>query len=208
MRVYSGTSPYRGYTSGPAFRWEGIASMQALYRQGLPVVLIADYLGKRELEAMELTRVVGIVIDHGSPIDPLWELLAPVARPSVVGARGIFAEVEPGETVIVDGVAAQAVLRPTDAVARRQSGLKGTAPPREPKEVRELLGKLCEPIRSAWEHKRRMLPFDCAEQRRLYEIAFKLAHRRQPSPEEDALVARLIFAADQGAAEAPYAPPA
>ena len=204
---FLGTPPQRGTTLGPAFRGEGLHSFDALLRQGLPCVLVARYLDKRALDVIELSRVLGFVVEHGSPIDPVWDLLAAVQKPSIMGATGIWDAVRSGEQVIVDAVGAQALLRAPPPVVRRFQNLKGTHPPREPAAVREVLGQLIGPIRQAWQHAGRTLPFDCAEQRQLYAVGWKIAQRIPPDAADDALVERRLFRDARPKESVRYEPP-
>lgn len=207
MEQVLGLAPRRGYTLGPAFVWEGWPSAERLYHQGMPVILIASYLEERMLENLDLTRVRGIALERASPLDPVWDKLAETARPSLVGAAGILQAVRPGDTVIVDGHAARAIVRPDAPVERRFARLRGTHPPHEPDGLREVLARLVGPIRQQWEHRGRRLPFDVPEQRRLYEMAWRLAEGALPSAEDDALVARLLFEeADRGGARGFWEP--
>ncbi|MFC1706204.1 hypothetical protein ACFL59_05175 [Planctomycetota bacterium] len=191
--AFEALAPHPGYTVGPAFVWEDWSSVQSVFHQPMPVVVVASYLEIRMVQAMDLTRVLGIVVDHGSVVDPLWDELVNLNRPTLIGARGIYDSVVPKETVIVDGALGYAVLRPSAELLDHYVELKGTRPPREPEHTRVLLAEMAGRIRQAWLHAQRRLPYDLAEQQRLYEIARRTADGGLPTAEDDAFVRRILF---------------
>ncbi len=199
MKRFVGLSPQRGYTFGPAFLWRGWPSLEELGRQRMPVILIADYIEQRMIENIDLTRVLGIVVGRGSVIDPVWDTLVDLSRPSIVGATGIFRGVSAKELVVVDGVEGYAFVRPTEAALAYYRERKGTSPPREHPQVQEVLKTMTDRIREGWLRLGRKLPYDLAEQRAVYDVAKRVAEGGFPTPEDDALLAGILFCTDGGA---------
>lgn len=188
-----GLCPVRGYTHGPAFCLEGWSSLEALAYQRTPVIVCTAYFEPRMLEKIDLTRVRGFVVEHGSLIDPLWTTLAELSKPSLIGVPGLLAAVAPGDMACIDGGEASLVLRPRPARLRKAERQRGLRPPAEPPALPEILGKLANPIREAWVHSGHPTPYDVPEQRRLYAIAHHVARGGIPTPADDALLHDLLF---------------
>ena len=207
MEVFPGLAPWRGYTLGPAFLWDGWEAAPRLYALREPAIVVAPYIEEHLVDRLDPARVRGVVLDRASVIDPIWDRLAAFERPSIVGASGIWDVIRPGERVIIDGVGCRAVIRPTPPVLRRFQELRGTRPEPEPEPLRGILERLADYIRMNWQQRGRHLPFDLPEQRDLYELAHAIAAGGFPSEEDDAFLARLLLCAREDAPDQGYYEP-
>ncbi|GIW70872.1 MAG: hypothetical protein KatS3mg102_0414 [Planctomycetota bacterium] len=191
-RIYEGVPAYRGYTMGPALLWRGWPSLPELLAARLPVVVVASYLDSGMIARLERSRLLGVVTDRGSMIDPSYEALRALERPGVVGARGIAAEARPGDLVAVDAALGTVVLRPGPELQARAAALKGRRAEPEPQGFEAVLERLVVPIRQAWLRRGRPIPFDLDEQRALYAMIWRICAGGLPGPEDDALLHRIL----------------
>src|SRR5688500_4221259 len=130
MRVYKGLTAFPGFAIGPAHIVHTWNDLVATATVPMPVIVVAPYLEERMLDVIELRRVYGFVLDRGSLIDPIWEKLRDITKPSVVGCRGAYAAVQPGETVGIDGEDGVAVASPKEAAVKYFQSMKGVPAPR------------------------------------------------------------------------------
>lgn len=191
MLTFQAASPRRGYAIGPAFKFYDSDSIIAARNLSLPSIVIASYIHKRMLDMLDLSRVFGFVTDHGSILDPMFDALCDVPRPSVVGARGIFEQVRNGTTVVLDA-GGIAIVDPTPDVLARYEKLRGKRPPREDPVAGEIVRRMVIGIRHAKELRKQPLPFDLPSQGRILEIGRRLAAGELPSKDDEAYVKSLL----------------
>ena len=192
MRLFEGCSPYRGYALGPALVFSGWPSVIEVRTAPVPVILAATYIEPKMLDFLDLARIRGIVVERGSVIDPLFEPLAELARPSVIGALGLLDAVRPGETLIVDGAEGRVIAQPDDEAIGLFTRLRGLRPPREDPRLREVVRRLALAIREARLRRHAQPPYDLPGQRRLFEIADKVVRGERPTESDDAWVRSLM----------------
>ncbi|MHC4393122.1 MAG: hypothetical protein ACYS22_17655 [Planctomycetota bacterium] len=193
MREFLGLGAFRGYTMGPCFHVETWKDLERLTRARMPVIAVVRSPWSGMMGKLDPMRVLGIVTDHGSVLDPTYEELADVSKPSVVGASGVFEAATRDALVIVDAAEGRVILEPDPKTLRRYQRLKGTKPPSQSPYVRTLLDQLLTPIRQAWVGGGKTRPFDLPEQRWLYDIVVRTANGQRPTPEDDELVRGLLF---------------
>ncbi len=188
-----GTAVVRGYAMGRAFRWRGWPSLEVLLGERTPVILVAEYLEEAMLKRVPHERLLGIVCEHGSVIDPLYGLLCEYSRrPAVIGAPGVAAATVSGDLVLLDAGDGNVVVRPDAELARPFARMKGTRPERKPEGFDALLERLCDPIQKLWLRFGRPLPYDLPESRAIYAIAWRLAAGGMPRPADDVVIRRAI----------------
>jgi hypothetical protein len=193
QHIALGTAVFRGYTMGPAFIWRGWPSLNALVHERMPVVLVADYLEEHMIQRLPTQLLLGVVVEHGSVIDPIYELLLEgIDRPSVIGAAGCAATARPGDTVVVDAGDGNVVVRPDAEVLRPFLRMKGTSPDRSPEGFGEVLHRITDPVQKLWLRLGRQLPYDLPESRAIYAMAWRLSAGGLPRPTDDAIVKRAF----------------
>ena len=133
MVLLRGTPAAFNYTYGPALLYQGPRSIDEIYRQGEPVVVIADLIPIEELRKIELTRVRGFVLEEGDPSEEdLFSFFMNENRATVIGCKGILDAVSPGQWVIVDGVEGVVCVDPTpEVLAEFQETRRKGAPKRD-----------------------------------------------------------------------------
>lgn len=183
----------RGYAMGPVFRWRGWPSVLELLHTRMPVVLVADYLDERMVAKIDVSRIYAVVVEHGSIVDPLYKVLLELDRPSLIGASGVWSQVDHGEFMIVDAAAGHAIVRPTQSLLERYKELKGSRAPQLHEAFSEVLRRLAEPIQERWIQLGRQIPFDLPEQRQVYNMAQRLCAGGLPTDADDALLHRILY---------------
>ena len=89
MLLLKGTSAAANYTFGPALVYRGPASIDRIYKQGEPVVVIADMIPLDELRRIELTRVRGFVFEQGDAVqdEDMFNYLMTEKRAAVISCE-------------------------------------------------------------------------------------------------------------------------
>jgi phosphoenolpyruvate-protein kinase (PTS system EI component) len=192
VQAFRGIGPYAGYAIGPAFLFRDRDSLPAARALNVPHVIVAPYLDDRLIGMLDLRRVYGLVLEHGSVCDPVFDALETIPKPSVVGARRVFEYARPGATVVVDGAEGRVVLDPAPEILAHYEALRGTRPPREDPTIREVLKRLALQIRHARMVRGSPLPFDMPSQRRLLELCRRITEGALPTAEEEAYVKSLL----------------
>jgi len=77
------------------------------------VIVLAHDLGPSDTVIMDRSKVIGFVTEIGGPTSHTAIMAKALEIPAVVGVTGIFDKVNPGDTLIVDGVGGHVILRPT-----------------------------------------------------------------------------------------------
>lgn len=83
---------------------------------GTPAVLVAANLGPADTVALDLDRVLAIVVETGGPTSHTAILARALGIPAVVGCAGA-ADLPDGTTVVVDGGSGEVIVAPTEAEA-------------------------------------------------------------------------------------------
>jgi phosphotransferase system enzyme I (PtsP) len=79
-------------------------------------VLVARNLGPAELLEYDRRKLKGIALEEGSPTAHVAIIAHALDLPMVGRLAGLLSRVEGGDSIIVDGLSAQAILRPRDDV--------------------------------------------------------------------------------------------
>ena len=87
------------------------------------MIVIAQSMGPAELLDYDRERVRAVVLEEGSPTSHVAIVARALDIPVVGRVKGLLAQVEPGDTIIVDGDHAQVFLRPGEDV---QAGFRDT----------------------------------------------------------------------------------
>jgi hypothetical protein len=192
-KAFLGCTAYPGYAIGPAFVLHTWSDIIATHHLKMPVVLVAPYLEKRALDRIDKRRIYGIVVDRGSVVDPLWEELWRVPKPSLIGCRGAYEATKNDDLVAIDGKNYTAVVRPEGTLLAHYQNLKGTRCPRDPKEVQDVLLRFGDTIRQARYFRGYRNPLDLpGEAGQLFEIARRVARGEGPTPEQNEYVRGLL----------------
>src|SRR5438067_132077 len=136
-KAFLGVTAYPGYAIGPALvlhTWNDIVATNHLK---MPVIIVAPYLEKRMLDRIDKRRVYGLVVDHGSVVDPLWSFLWDIPKPSLLGCRGVYEEAKNGDLIAIDGKNYTAVVRPEGKLLAYYQGQKGGRVERDKPGVKE-----------------------------------------------------------------------
>lgn len=97
------------------------------------VIIVAESIGPSTVAELDFKRVLGFATDAGGQTSHSAIIVRALRLPAVLGLHDITRRVRSGESIIVDGSAGEAILRPTRAVARIYAGKRD-------KEVRRLAG--------------------------------------------------------------------
>jgi phosphotransferase system enzyme I (PtsP) len=79
-------------------------------------VLVARVLGPAELLDYDRKKLCAVVLEEGSPTAHVAIIAQALNLPMIGRARDVLAKIDPGDTVVVDAVNNQVLLRPTDDV--------------------------------------------------------------------------------------------
>jgi hypothetical protein len=132
MILMKGTPVAFNYTYGPALIYRGPRSIDAIYRQGEPVVVIADMIPMDELRRIELTRVRGFVFSKGTALDEdHYNFLNQEKRAAVIGCELAMEYICEGDMVIVDGVEGLVCLQPNEETLEAFQEQRKKGPPSE-----------------------------------------------------------------------------
>jgi hypothetical protein len=113
--LFKGTPAAFNYTYGPALIYRGPRDIDRIYKQGEPVVVVADVIPVDELRKIELTRVRGWVFEEGRATDEdLYNFLFTEKRAAVISCKGARKFICDGDMVAVDGIKGLVCLRPND----------------------------------------------------------------------------------------------
>jgi hypothetical protein len=193
VRIYKGLPAFPGFAIGPAHVVHTWNDLVATAEVPMPVIVVAPYLEPRMVDIVELRRVYGFVIERGSLIDPIWEKLREVTKASVVGCKGAYAEIQPGEMIGIDGEDGVAVASPKDAAIKYFQQMKGERAARLNDLELQTLDRFISTIRTAWLHTQQRPPLDLDDAgRRLFAIARQVAAGEPPGPGDDDYVRGLI----------------
>ena len=83
------------------------------------LVLIARNMGPAQLLDYERSKLVGLVLEEGSPTAHVSIVARALDIPVVGQARNILNQIETGEPIIIDGTNAQVFIRPGEEVCER-----------------------------------------------------------------------------------------
>lgn len=139
MKEFKGVSAAWNYTIGPAHLFEGPASIDSINLQAMPVVVVGQYLPLPDLAKIDMHHVYGFVLEGGGLGDQTRVFYSNQHRATVMQCEGILAEVQGGETIIVDGVEGKVIVDPDEATLARYEELRGKGPPPEPEGFAEQL---------------------------------------------------------------------
>ncbi len=138
MIVRTGVGAAWNYTMGPALLYTGRRSIDEIYRQRMPVVVVAEFIPLADLEKIELTRVYGFVMARGSTTDPEYAFYMSRRKATVLGVATIIADVGAGTRVVVDGVNERVYVDPDDETVKLYEELRRRGPgPMSPEKVAE-----------------------------------------------------------------------
>ena len=102
------------------------ATEPGLPERSEPFVLVADELAPADAALLGTTPCVGLVTSTGGPTSHTSILVRSLGLPAVITPRA--AELEPGETVLIDGTTGEVVVRPSEERVAQASAL-AAAPP-------------------------------------------------------------------------------
>jgi len=131
VKEIAGKSGCWNYTIGPAYIWKGQASLEECRALRLPVVIVAPYISAMELGILDLTRIMGFVIEEGKLGDASNVFYSSQHRACVIGAKGALGEIRPGMTVVVDGVDGKIFVDPDKPTLEKYEELRKKGPPPE-----------------------------------------------------------------------------
>ena len=195
MKAFRGVAVHPGFTIGPAYvvsTWRDIVATKLLR---MPHIIVAPYLEKRMLDVLDVQRCYGIVVDHGSIIDPLFDDLQGVKRPSVIGCTGIYDQAQNEDLIAIDGEEHLAILAPEGNILDYYVSQKGSKCRREPHDVMQVVLRFADVIRTSRLYKGWQIPLDLPDDRnRLFAIARKVCAGHAPAPDEDEYIRSLIDA--------------
>lgn len=156
MQVIEAKSGAWNYTIGPAFLWEGTKSIDEIHRLHMPVVVVAEYIQIEDLVRLEMTRILGFVVERKSLADPTNVFFSSQHRAAVLGAAGAVAQAKPGEPVVVDGVLGKAFFDPDEATLAHYNELRKVGPPPEPEGFTAKLMEVSQDLRKAAEESKNL----------------------------------------------------
>jgi phosphotransferase system enzyme I (PtsI) len=84
-----------------------------------PSIIIAASLAPSETAGLDPKKVIGFATDGGGPSSHTAIVASAMGIPAVVGLETVSSEVNPNETVVVDGTEGVVVIRPLPATLRR-----------------------------------------------------------------------------------------
>lgn len=87
-------------------------------------IIIAEDLSPSETAHLDHGRVQAIVTEHGSKTSHSVIMARSLNVPCVIGIKGLVAEVQPGDTVLVDGFEGIVILNPSEASRFRYGQLE------------------------------------------------------------------------------------
>jgi len=131
MTELTGKSGAWNYTIGPAYIWRGQPSIVETRALKLPVVIVAQYITAMELGILDLTRVLGLVIEEGKLGDPANVFYSSQHRACVIGCKGALGEIRGGQTIVVDGVNGKVFVDPDAETLAKYEELRKKGPPPE-----------------------------------------------------------------------------
>ena len=131
MKELTGKSGAWNYTIGPAYIWRGQPSIVETRALHLPVVIVAQYIPAMELGILDLTRVLGFVIEEGKLGDPSNVFYSSQHRACVIGAKGALGEIQAGQMLVVDGVNGKVFVDPDAETLAKYEELRKKGPPPE-----------------------------------------------------------------------------
>lgn len=82
------------------------------------VIIVAETIGPSTVAELDVKRVLGFATDAGGLTSHSAIIARALRLPAVLGLHDVTRRVRSGDTIIVDGSAGEAILRPTRAVAR------------------------------------------------------------------------------------------
>lgn len=142
MLLLKGTPAALNYTYGPALNYRGPKSIDLIYKQGEPVVVVAAMIPMDELRRIELTRVRGFVFEGGTALDEdLYNFLMNEKRAAVIGCKGATKYICDGDMVAVDGVLGYIALSPTGELLERFQADRKKGPPSEKGRAIEIMAR-------------------------------------------------------------------
>lgn len=98
--------------------------LESLKHLEIPCIVIAHDLTPSETVDMDMSNTMGIVTDEGGPTSHMSILARAFEIPCVVGLRYAASQAAPGDTVIVDGVHGDVIIRPTEATLKKYEAEK------------------------------------------------------------------------------------
>ena len=172
--VLHGTPAAYNYTYGPVLVYEGPRSIDAIYKQGEPVVVVADMIPIAELRKIELTRVRGWIFEQGTVLDDeLYNFLVTEKRAAVIGCETALYFAERGAGwAIVDGVNGLVCFNPSARTLRNFQEVRVDGPPER------------DPMEAAVDALHLVVEAKAAEKRKLAEQGIEIADPQKLSPKE------------------------
>jgi hypothetical protein len=194
MKAFHGVICFPGFALGPAHicaTWSDLVATQLL---PMPAIVVAPYLDARQLGTIAEQRIYGIALERGSYVDPMWEELSSYKKPTMLGCRGILADVRQGDLIAMDGEEGVVVVRPEGRILDYCKDRKGSRVKRDPHWVTECMRRMADSIRLARFGRGYTPPLDLPTEanQRLLAIARKVAGGTLPTSEEDSFVQELM----------------
>lgn len=156
MQVVEAKSGAWNYTIGPAFLWEGTKSIDEIHRLHMPVVIVAESMAIEDLVRLEMTRILGFVVERKSLADPTNVFFSSQHRAAVLGAAGAVAQAKPGETVVVDGVLGKAFFDPDETTLAHYNELRKVGPPPQPEGFASKMMEISQDLRKVAEENKHL----------------------------------------------------
>src|SRR5262245_41151014 len=131
MVTLQGIPAAYNYTYGPALIYEGPSSIDRIYKQGIPVVVVCEgTIPMDELRRIELTRVRGFIMEGGRATDEdLYNFLMNEKRAAVIGCAGATQYILEGEWICVDGVEGIVCIDPDEYTLGTFEAKRAEGPP-------------------------------------------------------------------------------
>lgn len=99
-------------------------SRQTLSNLKEKTILVSYDLSPSDTAVLHKRNVIGFATDIGGRTSHTAIMAKSLEIPAVVGLESITRDVEPGDTIIIDGSAAKVIIRPTKETIEKYKGLK------------------------------------------------------------------------------------
>jgi hypothetical protein len=138
METLKGKGSGAGFSSGPAFVYEGKESIKVINQQRMPVIVLADELNPLEVAMIDFSRVKGFAFNGGNEKSGVFFMLRASRKPLIMGLKNITDLVAPGTFMILDAVDGLAIVEPDEETVARYRELAKLPVPLF---IPEMLGK-------------------------------------------------------------------
>ncbi len=186
------------YTVGPALIYTSTKSIDAIYHRKEPVVVIASYIPLPDLKKIDMKKVRGFVLEHGSPADPTYATYFLEKRATVMGVGEAVDKFRPEMPVYVDGVEGTVYLEPDEATVAQFDERRQAGSPVLPEKFYEILELVFGSVKGAFSQMSFSPPFDYPGIGRLLPIVATIASGKMPAPDDAVLLREVVIASMRG----------